>query len=171
MVTTGAKMKHSFKKGMLAAALSVASIQPAYACWDDAAKSALKVKHLNTMMMATALRCRNTSDDFLAEYNLFVTKHNLLLGRQNAIVRTELAKSLGANGAMLQSDNLSVGFANTYGAGHPSMDCAALRELVATVSVSEEDENTLALLADQVLQPTIIPGEECNVDPLSLAEK
>jgi hypothetical protein len=123
------------------------------------------------MLMATALRCRDTKSDFLPQYNAFVTKHNVLLGKQNAIVRSELAKSLGAKGAISKSDNLSVGFANTYGAGHATMNCSALKVLATKISISDENATTLSDLADQILEPTEIPGTTCAAVPMKFASK
>ncbi len=149
---------------LIAAVMFAVGIQPANACWNSTATDALQIKHLNTMLMATALRCRNTSDDFLSEYNRFVNKYNGLIGQQNGIVRAELAKTLGPQGALEQSDNLSVGFANTYGAGHPDMDCAALKNLVQDIANGDENATTLSDLADRVVVRSEIPGAICTID-------
>lgn len=164
-------MRLSITKYLIAATMFALAIQPANACWDSAATDALKIKHLNTMLMATALRCRNTRDDFLSDYNRFVNKYNVLIGQQNGIVRAELAKTLGPKGALAKSDNLSVGYANTYGAGHPDMDCGALKDLMQDMAKGDENAATLSDLADSVILRSEVPGTVCNADPKKIARK
>jgi hypothetical protein len=159
------------KNAMWAGIILAISAQPANACWNDKATDALKIKHLNTMLMATALRCRNTPDDFLPDYNAFVKKHNDMLGAQNAIVRLELAKTLGKGGAVARSDNLSVGYANAYGAGHPSMNCRQLKSFAIEITDRASDAGNFSILADRVLNPTDIPGVICKVEPSRIASK
>jgi hypothetical protein len=164
-------MRISINRYLIAATMFAIGTQPANACWNSTATDALKIKHLNTMLMATALRCRNTGDDFLPDYNRFVNKYNVLIGQQNAIVRAELAKTLGPKGAVAQSDNLSVGFANTYGAGHPDMDCGALKGLMLDIAKGDENAATLSDLADRVVLRSAVPGAICNADPTKIARK
>ncbi len=164
-------MKSIINKGIVAAGICVMSLQTANACWDSAGTNALKIKHLNTMLMATALRCRNTNSDFLPHYNAFVQKHNALLGQQNTIVRLHLAKTLGNGDAIARSDNLSVRYANAYGAGHQSMDCAQLKVFAADIASRPSDVKHFSLLADEVLHPTDAPGAICKLEPTKIASK
>ncbi len=164
-------MKIIIKKVASIAAVAMLATQPAYACWDSAAESALKIKHLNMMLMATALRCRNTSDNFLPLYNAFVEKHNGFIGAQNAIVKAELSQTLGPRGAASASDELTVGFANKYGAGHPDMDCGALKALAARLSAAGSNSKTLNDEADRVLEKTRIPGKTCRISDTVIARK
>ena len=164
-------MKIVIKKGLMSVAICLLSVQPAMACWDNTATNALKIKHLNTMLMATALRCRNTESNFLPNYNAFVQKHNMLLGQQNSIVRVELAKTLGNGGAIERSDNLSVGYANTYGAGHPGMNCAQLKVLAVDIANQPSDVANFSLIADLVLLPSKVPGNVCAAEPIKIAAK
>jgi hypothetical protein len=164
-------MKNIIKKVASIAALSILTTQPAYACWDSVGQSALKIKHLNMMLMATALRCRKTSDNFLPYYNAFVTRHNSYIGSQNAIVKAELSQTLGPKGAVSASDELTVGFANKYGAGHPDMDCGALKMLAARLSAAGSSSKTLNDEADRVLVKTTVPGKTCRVSSTVIAQK
>ncbi|MGB5076504.1 MAG: hypothetical protein WBO17_03390, partial [Sphingorhabdus sp.] len=86
------------RKVAVFAVLGGIMMQPAQACWTNAAQDAAKIKHLNTMLMVTALRCRNTPDNFLPQYNRFVAKHNALIGQQNNVLRTYLAQTHGSRG-------------------------------------------------------------------------
>lgn len=138
--------KLSFVVGMVAL-----SSQPAHACWTNAAQDAAKIKHLNTMLMVTALRCRNTSDNFLPHYNRFVTKHNNLIGSQNAALKGHLAQTYGARGAEGALDRMSIGFANSYGNGHKTMNCKQLKELAAKLASESHGVVTMAAAADSTV--------------------
>jgi hypothetical protein len=164
-------MNNIVKKVAGIAALAILTTQPVYACWDSTAESALKIKHLNMMLMATALRCRKTNDDFLPLYNAFVEKHNGFIGAQNAIVKAELSQTLGPRGAVSASDELTVGFANRYGAGHPDMDCGELKALAVRLTASGSSGKTLLDEAGRVLGKTPIPGKSCRASNTTIAQK
>lgn len=136
------------RRAALVAVVTAMSAQPAQACWNTAAQDAAKIKHLNTMLMVTALRCRNTADNFLPHYNRFVVKHNALIGSQNRVLKTHLAATHGAGGAVNALDRMSIGYANSYGTGHKAMDCSQLKALAAKLSIEPHGAATLAAAAD-----------------------
>lgn len=149
------------RKAALAAVVTAMSVQPAQACWTNAAEDAAKIKHLNTMLMVTALRCRNTSDNFLPQYNRFVTKHNALIGSQNNLLKTHLAKTHGARGAEGALDRLSIGYANNYGTGHRKLGCRDLKQLAASLSTSNHGVATMVAEADKAVDHRV-PGARCQ---------
>lgn len=148
-------------KVALAAAVVTMSVQPAQACWTNAAQDAAKIKHLNTMLMVTALRCRNTADNFLPHYNRFVTKHNGLIGSQNAALKSHLAQTHGARGAEGALDRMSIGYANSYGNGHKAMNCRQLKELAAKLSSESHGVVTMAAVADFAVTGQSWNGATC----------
>ena len=164
-------MKNLIVKNAAFAGMALLITQPAHACWNKQAQDALKIKHLNTMLMATALRCRMGGHDFLPQYNAFVKKHNRFIGTQNAAVKAQLRKNLGAKGALSASDRLSVGYANKYGAGHPSMNCKALK--ILTKKLVSYNAGSMALLdaANQTVGYTQIPGKMCRQSSNKIARK
>jgi hypothetical protein len=155
------------RKTALVALVTAMAVQPAHACWTNAAQDAAKIKHLNTMLMVTALRCRNTADNFLPQYNRFVAKHNDLIGAQNSILKLQLAQSYGAGGAMNALDRMSIGFANSYGTGHKSMDCHQLKELASKLSVEPHGVVTMAAAADFAVLGQSWSGQACPVNMAS----
>jgi uncharacterized membrane protein YoaK (UPF0700 family) len=141
-------MTKILKRAALGVVLMAVSVQPAQACWTNAAQDAAKIKHLNTMLMVTALRCRNTADNFLPDYNQFVVKHNSLIGAQNTALRNHLSAIYGARGAEGALDRMSIGYANSYGNGHRAMDCRQLKNLAAKLASETHGVVTMAAVAD-----------------------
>jgi hypothetical protein len=154
-------MTNILKKAALAAVVTALSVQPAQACWSSAAQDAAKIKHLNTMLMVTALRCRNTADNFLPQYNRFVTKHNALIGSQNTVLKSHLAATHGAGGAMNALDRMSIGYANSYGNGHKEMDCGQLKALATKLSTEPHGVATMAAEADFAVTGQSWSGTSC----------
>ena len=154
-------MKKLLGKAALGAMLVSVSVQPAQACWSNAAQDAAKIKHLNTMLMVTALRCRNTPDNFLPEYNRFVTRHTTLIGAQNNELRNYLSATYGARGAEGALDRMSIGYVNSYGTGHKSMNCSQLRQLAAKLASEPQGAATMVAVADSVVTGQSWSGAAC----------
>jgi hypothetical protein len=161
-------MTNILRKAALVAVVTAMSVQPAQACWSSAAQDAAKIKHLNTMLMVTALRCRNTADNFLPQYNRFVTKHNALIGSQNNVLKSHLAATYGAGGALNALDRMSIGYANSYGNGHKSMDCRQLKELSTKLASEPSGVVTMAEVADFAVTGQSWSGQAC---PVSIARR
>jgi len=158
------EMTNILKKTALVAVVTMMSVQPVHACWSTAAQDAAKIKHLNTMLMVTALRCRNTADNFLPQYNRFVTKHNALIGSQNNVLKTHLSATYGAGGAINALDRMSIGYANSYGNGHRSMDCRQLKELATKLASESHGVVTMAAAADFAVTGQSWSGQPCPVN-------
>jgi hypothetical protein len=154
-------MTRILRKTALVAVVASMSVQPVQACWTNAAQDAAKIKHLNTMLMVTALRCRNTADNFLPHYNRFVAKHNGLIGSQNAALKNHLAQTYGPRGAEGALDRMSIGYANSYGNGHKAMDCKQLKELAAKLSSESHGVVTMAAAADVAIAGQSWTGATC----------
>jgi hypothetical protein len=154
-------MTSFLRKAALAAVVAALSVQPAQACWTNAAQDAAKIKHLNTMLMVTALRCRGTADNFLPQYNRFVAKHNALIGSQNTVLKGYLAQNFGPRGAEGALDRMSIGFANSYGTGHKDMSCHDLKQLASDLSTEQHGVVTMAATADRVVIGQSWVGTTC----------
>lgn len=159
----GRKMRGIFGRAALAAAVSAAAMQPVQACWNEAGQDAVKITHLNTMLLVTALRCRGGADNFLPEYNRFVVNNSSLIGNQGKVIKTYFAQTQGVRGAEGALDRMSIGFANSYGTGHRSMNCQQLKLLAAGLASQKQGVATLAQAADSVIQPSAMPGGTCAV--------
>lgn len=161
-------MTSFLRKAALVAVVAAMSVQPAQACWTNASQDAAKIKHLNTMLMVTALRCRNTPDNFLPHYNRFVIKHNALIGSQNNVLKSHLSQTYGAGGALNALDRMSIGFANSYGNGHKRMGCKELKQLAADLAIQPHGVATMASIADQSVDAKSWAGQAC---PVSIAKR
>lgn len=154
-------MTKILRNAALFAVVTAMSVQPAQACWSTATQDAAKIKHLNTMLMVTALRCRNTADNFLPQYNRFVTKHNALIGSQNNVLKSHLTVTYGAGGALNALDRMSIGYANSYGNGHKAMGCSELKALATKLSSEPHGVVTMAAAADFAVSGQSWSGATC----------
>ena len=113
-------------------------------------EEAEKLRRLDIMLMVTGLRCRNTPDNFQADYGRFTTNHITELNAASHAMQDQLAQRFGPGNAARALDKISVTMANTYGQGHPWLSCAQLK--VATRSLAEaRGVAVLAEAADQLL--------------------
>ena len=96
--------------------------------------SAEKLRRLDIMLMVTGLRCRTTADNFNREYGRFTTNHLSELNAASYTLKVEMAKHYGAAGANRALDRLSVQMANSYGQGHPWLNCRDLKEVAGTLA-------------------------------------
>lgn len=111
-----------------------------------------KIRRLDIMLMVTGLRCRNTADNFQADYGRFTSRQLPALNRASAQLRAELAARPGAAGGARALDRLSVEMANSYGLGHPWLGCHELKMITQNLAEVNGDD-TLAEAADQLLAP------------------
>lgn len=113
-------------------------------------EDAEKVRRLDIMLMVTGLRCRNTPDNFQADYGRFTTNHIAELNAASRELQSQLAQRVGQDKAARALDKISVTMANTYGQGHPWLSCAELK-VAARGLAQAEGPAVLAEAADQLL--------------------
>jgi hypothetical protein len=160
-------MKMSGKVAALALAATVVA-QPAQACWTNAESDAAQVANLNMMMMVSALRCRNGPDNFLNEYNRFVSTNNPVLGAQNDAMRRHFARINGPKGAEAAMDKFVIGIANNYGGGHENLDCTQLKAIAIDLANNGHSASSLLSIADASVENIPLPGGVCSI---SIASK
>ena len=131
--------------GLLAAAPLLPA--PAHAA---GMRSAKDLRRLNIMLMVTSLRCRATRSDFRRDYTRFTVRHRKSLNLAHRQLTTQLAKRHGAAGASRKLDRMSVHIANSYGRGHPWLDCRNLRKVTRNLA-RLKDRGDLAHAARQML--------------------
>ena len=100
--------------------------------------------------MVTGLRCRATRDDFMSDYGRFTRRHMSILNDANNQLRSELVRSHGSRGATRALDKLSVHMANSYGQGHPWLDCGQLKQVTRNLG-RVDGRDALVAAADQIL--------------------
>ena len=132
---------------MAALAIGLVASNPAHAA---AGNGAEKLRRLDIMLMVTGLRCRNTPDNFTAEYGQFTSNHMAELNQANAELRNDLGARFGAARANRELDRLSTEMANRYGQGHPWLSCSDLRSVTRDLA-EVHGTDTLIEAADQIL--------------------
>ncbi len=141
------------KKAMMVAAtacLAASAVTAAKA--DPGLVEAESIRKLDIMLMVTSLRCRTTEHDFQAEYRNFSRKNLAHLNRAGAKMRSNLSARYGQRGSKRALDRVSVQMANTYGNGHPWMDCAQLKQTAIQLS-AVRDHKELSKAASMLLGP------------------
>lgn len=113
-------------------------------------EKAQKLRQLDIMLMVTSLRCRFGADDFQADYQAFSKRHLSTLNAAARQLTTTLSAQYGARGAARALDRLSTRMANTYGMGHPRLDCAELKQI--TRRLTEQQSSALFAAADELLE-------------------
>ena len=99
-----------------------------------------KLRRLDLMLMVTGLRCRNTADDFQADYQAFEARHLADLNAAARDILATYARRMGVVEANRAVDRLSVQIANQYGAGHPWLGCHDLKELAQALAQTDGRE-------------------------------
>ncbi|MBB4858239.1 hypothetical protein HNO88_001558 [Novosphingobium chloroacetimidivorans] len=120
------------------------------ASWKTGPSRAEKLRRLEIMLMVTALRCRNTSDDFQTDYERFEARHLAEMNGAASDLRKQFVKEHGVLGAIRALDEVSTSIANSYGNGHPWLGCHDLKA-VTQLLVDVETTDTLVETADQLL--------------------
>lgn len=137
----------------LAAAGLVVSAVPASA---DSMSKAEQIRRLDIMLMVTGLRCRTTADNFQADYGRFTTAHIATLNAASDSLKADFSRRFGAAGANRALDRLSVTMANSYGQGHPWLNCAQLKTVARNLAAARGDA-PLFEAANQLLAPSGSP--------------
>jgi hypothetical protein len=109
-----------------------------------------KLQRLNIMLMVTALRCRLGGDDFTSDYRRFTAQQAAALDQAGAQVRGQLVARYGARAGQAAFERLSTSMANSYGQGHPWLNCGQLKQVAKNLA-NVDGRPTLEEAADQLL--------------------
>ncbi|MBB4641628.1 hypothetical protein [Rhizorhapis suberifaciens] len=146
------------------------SVTPAQAasCWNIQAIEAAQVRDFETMLMVSALRCRNTGVNFLDEYNDFVRSKRTALTQVNDELRAQFEQTLGAKAALNAYDGYVTSLANSYGAGAVGLACSDMQSLTRAANAASPSKAALVTLAQRAGADPRLPGAKC---PLTIAAK
>jgi hypothetical protein len=146
-------------------ALVVGSVAPSAhaACWTNEEVNAAKIKDFETMLMVSALRCKNTPADFITDYNKFVTSGRSTLVEVNQRLRGHFEKGTFPVAGLNNYDRFVTAIANGYGAGGDGASCADMASLTTTAIQANASFNDLVLLAGDAGIAPIIDGEACGI--------
>jgi hypothetical protein len=140
----------------VAAALAAVGLVATVPASADSVNQAEKIRKLDIMLMVTGLRCRTTADNFTPDYQRFTTNHIGTLNAASNALKADMSRRFGAGGANRALDRLSVTMANSYGQGHPWLNCAQLKTVARNLAAAR-GEAPLVEAADQLLAPSGSP--------------
>lgn len=146
--------------GCAAAVAMLAS--PAQACWSDTQVAAAKIRDMETMLMVSALRCRLSGQDFLAEYNGFVSQSRVALTRVNDDLRGHFDDLDGY-------DRYVTSIANRYGAGVEGLACDDMASILSAAKAEGGTYDGLARLAEAAQIAPRLDGGQCAVEIAAVA--
>ncbi|MEP3051191.1 MAG: S-adenosyl-L-homocysteine hydrolase [Erythrobacter sp.] len=119
---------------IFAACVAISPINAAQA--QSANEEAENIRKLNIMLMVTSLRCRQGAHDFRAEYERFSAMHLATLNRAGEQLQGQLRAEYGNRGSERALDRVGVQMANSYGDGHPWLNCEQLKQVAHNLSLS-----------------------------------
>lgn len=150
---------------MAAAIAATMPLAPATAatCWKQTAVEAAQIRDFEMMLMVSALRCRATGNDFLANYNRFIREKRDALTQVNDELREHFRSEVGPVGALGAYDNYVTGIANSYGAGTDGLACRDLQSITDAAVALPPTRPALLELADAAGITPHLSGARCDV--------
>ena len=133
-----------------AAVLAAVSLVVAVPASADELDQAEKLRKLDIMLMVTGLRCRTTADNFQADYARFTTAHLAELNAAGAALQADYTRRNGPGSSGRALDRMSTVMANSYGGGHPWLNCAQLGAVARNLAAAR-GAAPLVEAADQLL--------------------
>jgi S-adenosyl-L-homocysteine hydrolase len=143
-------------------ALSV-TVPAQAACWHADAVAAAKVRDLETMLMVSALRCRNSGSDFLAAYNEFVRSSRAALGIANNRLRDHFTIGWGTKGGLDAYDRYVTSLANRHGGGTKGHNCETMASVNTAAIRNGANFDALEALATRADVHPVLVGGPCPV--------
>jgi predicted RNase H-like nuclease len=145
-----------FRFQPLGALVALAISLPVHAnCWTPEAQSAARLRHLDTMMMVSALRCRNSGHDLMPVYARFVEQNRGVLLASSALLQQHF-------GSPAAYDRYVTKIANSYGAGVKGMNCEAVAATATIAAGNAGDLAGLESVADQAGISVTLDDKMCS---------
>ncbi len=129
------------------------------ACWTELSASAAQVRTMETMLMVSALRCRNQGVNLLDGYNQFIRQSQGALDSVNGSLRSHFA----ASGGIVAYDRYVTSVANRYGGGVDGLVCGDIQVILSDALAAKGSLPQLALVARQAGVTAALPGGRCMV--------
>lgn len=138
---TSSMMTQPIRNTVTGAAIKVAlaamvAIAGAPASADEGVESAHRLRTFDIMLMVTSLRCRSGSDDFRRDYESFAATHLDSLNNAGAVLR----RQLGGERSDRALDRMGVRIANSFGEGHPWLECGDLKRMTGELARNPDPE-------------------------------
>ena len=143
------------------AATAIIAAPAQAACWKADQVDAAKVRDFETMLMVSALRCRQHGN-MLARYNKFVVQARPALTAVNNTLRTHFAEAVGHSQALNAYDGYVTRVANRYGAGAEGLSCDDFSSITDAAVAERPSFRALAELADRAGVRPLLDGGRCR---------
>ena len=131
------------------------------ACWSAPEVSAAAVRDLETMLMVSALRCRLSGSNFIADYNQLINQSRPALTAANDQLRAHIVTVAGARGGLDAYDRYVTAIANRYGAGAEGLSCGDMASILSAANAERGSAEGLARLARDAGVEPVIEGGRC----------
>lgn len=146
----------------MAALLSASPVTAA--CWSETAYEAARIRHFETRMMVSMLRCRLKGIDFTQAYNGFVRGQRDELSLANRQLQSAFAAMVGAGRAMGAYDDYMTKLANGFGAGDSGVGCGQAAEIAQQAAQPGVTRAALIDMAEKAGPGPQLPLLRCGVD-------
>ncbi|WP_152553413.1 S-adenosyl-L-homocysteine hydrolase [Erythrobacter longus] len=132
------------------------------------------LRSLDIMLMVTSLRCRSGPHDFRSDYNNFSAVQSAHLNAAGRTLRRSFAASYGETNPARALDRMGVKIANSYGDGHPWLNCAQLQQAARELSQSPDVDHLAnkaryLLSARRPLEQPAVPRQIAQSQPVQIA--
>lgn len=150
----GARLAGAATLGLALAAPIVAGAQPVpagSACWAPATMGAARISELNTLLMASSLRCRRVGVDFAPGYEKVLAAHGAAFRQAEQRIRAHFG--VDRSDSRDDYDSYVVSIANLYGAGRADRaTCAQLGAIADALGAAPGNTDMLATIAIQMIR-------------------
>ncbi|MBC2669153.1 hypothetical protein ACFOON_09280 [Novosphingobium piscinae] len=148
----------------LAAALALLGLAgPALAspCWAPATMGAARISELNTLLMASNLRCKRVGVNFADSYEKVLVAHGAAFRAAEARLRAHFG--VDHSDSADDYDSYVVSIANHYGGGRADPGtCAQLGTIAAALAAAPGNADLLATIAIQMIRDPHT-GQRCSL--------
>ncbi len=126
-------------------------------CWTPTDVEAAQVRSMETMLMVGSLKCRNTPDNFITQFNGFVRTYRPALLQANEQLRQHFASVDGPRAL----DSFVTSIANRYGDGSSGLSCQDMRSILDEVFDAGDSFSSLVSIARSSLAQPKLPESRC----------
>lgn len=148
--TSGLRLAAAATLGLALPAQALPAL-PGSACWAPATMGAARISELNTLLMASSLRCRRVGVDFAPGYEKVLAAHGAAFRQAEQRIRAHFG--VDRSDSRDDYDSYVVSIANLYGAGRADRaTCAQLGAIADALGAAPGNTDMLATIAIQMIR-------------------
>ena len=158
-------------KSLVAFAVMLATVAtPALAeekCWTSKEMGAARIRDLQSVLMVSALQCRTSGHDVLAEYNRFVVAGRATIVARNDVLKARFTRLQGMREGQRAYDSFTTAMANAHvmGSNATASFCTAMEALASEASAAAagpQAGDALEIIAERLGERPMGVGEACG---------